>query len=82
MANNENVGAVRGIERKDGSRKRIAPIWIMPEYRHQGYAQEALKALELMYGSSHWSLDTILQEKGNLYLYGKMGYQQVGKLIS
>ncbi len=54
----------------------------MPEYRHQGYAQEALKALELMYGSSHWSLDTILQEKGNLYLYGKMGYQQVGKLIS
>ena len=37
--NNEKIGAVRIIDRKDGSRKRIAPIWIMPAYRNQGLAQ-------------------------------------------
>ena len=32
------------------------------------------------YGKNHWCLDTILQEKGNLYLYEKMGYHQTGKV--
>ena len=30
--------------------------------------------------SDHWCLDTILQEKGNLRLYEKMGYVQTGKV--
>ena len=35
VRNNEKVGAVRVMDRKDGSRKRIATIWIMPAYRNQ-----------------------------------------------
>lgn len=27
-----------------------------------------------------WELDTILQEKGNCYLYEKIGYTQTGKM--
>lgn len=74
------VGAVRVVNRNDGSRKRISPIWIMSKYRNRGYAQQAIIELEGIYGSDHWCLDTILQERGNLHLYEKMGYVQTGKI--
>lgn len=74
------VGAVRIVNKNDGSRKRISPIWIMGEFRNKGYAQQAMTELENIYGSDHWCLDTILQEKGNLHLYEKMGYVQTGKV--
>ena len=80
VENDRNVGAVRVINKSDGSRKRISPIWIMPEFRNKGYAQQANKELEKMYGSDNWCLDTILQEKGNIYLYEKMGYHKTGKI--
>ena len=80
MANNEKVGVVRVVDKKDGSRKRISPIWIMPEYRNKGYAQQAILAAEKKYGSNHWCLDTILQEKGNLHLYEKLDYHQTGRI--
>ena len=80
VAGNENVGAVRIVDKKDGSRKRISPVWIMPEYRNRGYAQAAITAAEQIHGSSHWCLDTILQEDGNLHLYEKMGYHQTGRI--
>lgn len=74
------VGAVRVVDKHDGSRKRISPIWIMPEYRNRGYAQQAMTELEKIYGSDNWCLDTILQEEGNLHLYEKMGYVRTGKV--
>ena len=80
ISNNEKVGAIRIVDKKDGSRKRISPIWIMPEHRGKGYAQQAMLEAERIYGSTHWCLDTILQEKGNLYLYEKLGYHQTGKI--
>jgi hypothetical protein len=80
VAGDENVGAIRVVDKKDGSRKRISPIWIMPEHRNKGYAQAAISAVEQIYGSSRWSLDTILQEKGNLHLYEKIGYHQTGRI--
>ncbi len=46
VAENENVGVIRVIDKKDTSRKRISPIWIMPEYRNKGYAQAAIFAVE------------------------------------
>ena len=79
-ADGVDVGAVRVIDKKDGSRKRISPIFIMPEYRGRGYAQKAMLAIEEMYGSDNWCLDTILQEKGNLHLYEKMGYHRTGQI--
>ena len=63
MADDEKVGAIRIVDKKDGSRKRISPIWIMSEHRNKGYAQQA-----------------ILEEKGNLHLYEKLGYHQTGKI--
>ena len=79
-AEGNDVGVIRVVDRKDGSRKRISPIFIMPEYRGRGYAQKAMLAIEEMYGSDNWCLDTILQEKGNIHLYEKMGYHRTGKI--
>ncbi len=80
VAGSERVGAIRIIDKKDGSRKRISPVWIMKEHRNKGYAQQAILEAERIYGSDNWCLDTILQEKGNLHLYEKMGYHQTGKI--
>ena len=77
---NQHVGVIRVVDKKDGSRKRISPIWIMPEHRNKGYAQAAITAVEEIYGSDHWCLDTILQETGNVHLYEKMGYRRTGKV--
>lgn len=78
-AEGEDVGVIRVIDRKDGSRKRISPLWIMKEYRGRGYAQLAMREAERIHGSDYWSLDTILQEEGNIHLYEKMGYRRVGQ---
>ena len=79
-ADNVKVGVIRIVDCKDGvTRKRISPIFIMPEYRNQGYAQQAIKEAERIHGKQNWKLDTILQEKGNCYLYEKLGYHQTGK---
>ena len=79
-ANDEKVGVIRVEDHKDGvTRKRISPIFIMPEYRNQGYAQQAIAEAERIHGEQHWKLDTILQEKGNCYLYEKLGFHQTGK---
>lgn len=80
VANSERVGVIRIIDKKDGSKKRISPIWIMPEFRNKGYAQQAILAAEKIHGSKNWCLDTILQEKGNCHLYEKLGYHQTGKI--
>ncbi len=80
IANDEKVGVVRVVDKKDGSRKRISPIWIMPEHRNKGYAQQAMIEAERIYGDDNWCLDTILQEKGNCYLYEKLGYHRTGKI--
>ena len=80
MANDEKVGVIRVVDKKDGSRKRISPIWIMSEYRNKGYAQQAILEAEKIYGPDHWCLDTILQEKGNLHLYEKLGYHRTGRI--
>ena len=80
MADNVKVGVIRIVDCKDGvTRKRISPIFIMPKYRNKGYAQEAIAEAERIHGEQHWKLDTILQEKGNCYLYEKLGYHQTGK---
>ncbi|WP_029323890.1 GNAT family N-acetyltransferase [Butyrivibrio sp. AE3004] len=79
IADGVHVGGIKIVDKKDGSRKRISPIWIMPEYRSKGYAQQAIIAAEQIYGSDNWALDTILQEPGNIHLYEKLGYKRTGK---
>ena len=76
----EIAGAVRVVDRKNGNRKRIAPIFIMKKFRNRGLAQKTFKEIEKIHGSKHWMLDTILQEAGNCYLYEKLGYKRTGKI--
>lgn len=75
----EVVGAIRIVDMKDGSRKRISPLFIMPAHRNKGYAQSAIREAERLHGQDNWKLATILQEDGNCYLYEKMGYQKTGR---
>lgn len=78
LAGSQTVGAIRVVDLKDGSRKRISPLYIMPDCRGKGYAQAAMEEAERIHGANHWQLDTILQEAGNCYLYKNMGYHQTG----
>ena len=80
VADGIKVGGIRVIDKMDGSRKRISPIWIMHEFRNKGYAKQAIQEVEKLYGDDNWSLDTILQEKGNIHLYEKLGYKRTGKI--
>lgn len=79
IVENNAVGAIRIIDMKDGSRKRIAPLFIIKKYRNKGYAQSAMIEAEKIHGQNNWKLDTILQEEGNCYLYEKMGYYKTGQ---
>lgn len=72
------VGGIRVVDAGNGSRKRISPLYILPDHRGKGYAQAAMAEAERIHGANHWQLDTILQEAGNCYLYEKMGYHQTG----
>lgn len=76
----KKVGAIRIVDhREENKNKRISPIFIVPEYRNKGIAQEAIKICEEIHGNNNWELSTILQEKGNYYLYEKLGYSSTGK---
>lgn len=79
VADDKKVGAIRVVDRQDESRKRISPIFIMKDFRNKGYAQQAILEVERLFGSDNWSLDTILQENGNIHLYEKLGYERVGQ---
>ncbi len=75
------VGAVRVTNMKDsGTPKRLSQIFIMKDYRNNGYAQAAIRLVEEIHGSAKWGLDTILQEKDLCRLYEKMGYVPTGKI--
>lgn len=75
------VGAIRVVDRhRPGEAKRIAPVFIMQEYRNRGLAQQAIRLAEEIHGSSGWVLDTILQEERNCRLYEKLDYYRTGKI--
>ena len=77
---NDIVGAIRVIDKKDGSRKRVAPVFIMEKFRNKGLAQKAFCEIERIHGKDNWELDTIFQEKGNCYLYEKLGYIRIREI--
>ncbi|MBQ7943226.1 MAG: GNAT family N-acetyltransferase [Lachnospiraceae bacterium] len=80
FVNEDIVGAIRVVDKKENSvNKRISPIFIIPKHRNKGIAQLAISEVERIHGEDGWELDTILQEKGNCYLYEKMGYRTTGK---
>ncbi len=76
--NGEAVGAIRIVDAKDGSRKRISPLFVLPQHQNRGYAQAAIREAERLHGAENWALSTIMQEQGNCHLYEKMGYHRTG----
>lgn len=74
-----NVGAIRVVDKKDGSHKRISPLFILPEYRKRGFAAWAVKESEKIHGEKGWRLDTVLQEASACVFYEKLGYKQTGE---
>ena len=49
--------------------------------QNNGIAQNVFKIIEEKYKPQNgWILDTILQEKGNCFLYEKIGYKKNGKI--
>lgn len=76
----KEAGAIRIVDYKDNNRKkRIAPLFILPDYQNRGLAQKAIELCEDIHGKYNWELDTSLQEKRNCHLYEKMGYHTIGK---
>lgn len=76
---NEFIGGVRVVERKVGI-FHISPIFILPQFQNQGIGYLAIKMLFTAYPQAiTWSLDTILEEKGNCNLYEKCGFIKTGK---
>ncbi|MDQ7094024.1 GNAT family N-acetyltransferase [Desulfosporosinus sp. PR] len=69
------VGGIR-IVKMDCHRYRISPIFILPEYQGKGIAQIVFQMVENLYCDAKvWELDTLLEERGNCYLYEKLGYK-------
>ena len=79
IADGEVVGAIRVVDKKDGSRKTLSPLFILPEYRNRGYATSAVKEAEKIHGENGWQLDTVLQETSTCRLYEKLGYKPTGE---
>ena len=74
-----DVGAIRVINILKEGKCRIGPIFILHEFQNRGIAQAVFKITEDKYKPKNgWILDTILEEKGNCYLYEKIGYRKTG----
>lgn len=75
----QTVGAIR-VQEKEKNIYRIAPIFIIPEYKNRGIASVVLERILKYYESAIiWHLDTILEEKMSCHLYEKFGFTQTGK---
>ena len=75
MVDQKCVGGIR-VVRKDTSYW-ISPIFVLPKYQGKGIAQQAIQQVEQTFTNyKTWELQTILQEKGNCYLYEKLGYER------
>jgi len=76
------IGGIR-IVRLEDKHYRVSPIFILPEFQGKGFAQKVFHMVEQIYSDAKvWELDTILQEKGNCYLYEKLGFKQTGQTKS
>ncbi|MDF2506077.1 GNAT family N-acetyltransferase [Clostridium sp.] len=74
------VGGIRIIKR-DNKSYGVSTIFILPEYQEKGIAQKVFQIIEqIYYDAIKWELSTILQERGNCYLYEKLGYEKTGKM--
>lgn len=79
MREDTKVGVMRVVKLSEKI-FRISPIFILPKYENNGFAQKALSAVEKLYTDAfEWHLDTIKEESKLCYLYEKCGYKRTGK---
>ena len=78
-ADGQDAGAIRVIDRKDGSQKEISPLFLLPEFRRKGIAAAAVRTVELIHGKRGWWLCAIQNETGNLRFYEHLGYRRTGE---
>lgn len=76
----EFVGGVRTARWAGIPRYHLGGIFILPRFQGLGIGQIAMRLVEALYPEANsWELDTILQEKRNLYFYEKLGYRREGE---
>ena len=76
MLDSRVVGAIC-VFWKEKTQFWISPMFILSEFQGQGIAQQSIVTVEKMFPhATTWKLATILEEKGNCYLYEKMGFIQ------
>ena len=74
----QEIGMLRVCDH--GSRCRISPICILPEFQGQGVGRQAILLAEKAHSdASCWELDTILQENSLCAFYESIGYRDTGK---
>ena len=74
----ESIGYIR-VSKINDDTCRLSQMFILPNYQEKGYAQQAIKQVELLNPQAkHWILDTIKQEEKLCHLYEKMGYKLTG----
>lgn len=80
MAENELAGAIHIVRKETNGSLWISPIFINPDQQGKGIAQRAMLLAEQEFSSDKvWELSTLAEERGNCYLYEKLGYQRTGK---
>ena len=80
LAAGQTAGAIN-VKWKEENRFWIGPLFVLPEYQGQGFAQSAICQVESLYPTAEsWELFTLLEEQGNCYLYEKLGYRKTGKI--
>jgi len=73
--NDKKIGAVR-ILKLDNDVFRISPIFILPNYRGNGYAKQSIHKLETLYpNAKKWEVATIKQERKLCCFYESLGYK-------
>lgn len=71
------IGALRVVQGCESFR--ISPVFILPEYQGNGFAKQALLAVEAIYPDINcWKLDTIKEEKELCRFYEDLGYDTIG----
>lgn len=78
LADGVLAGAINIVEKEELGYW-VSPLFILPEFQGKGLAQKAMILAEEQFPEAEsWNLSTILEERGNCYLYEKLGYRKTG----
>lgn len=80
LADEELAGAIHIVRKEINGSLWISPIFIGPDHQKKGIAQTAMLMAEERFADDKvWELSTLAEERGNCYLYEKLGYGRTGQ---